>query len=126
MKKVFFFAFALCFGLTIASCSGNKQQNAEEGENVENAEASEDEGVNAEAEAAVVAYEEYCKKYDELMKRDDAGEEIYDDLMALQETSWDISEQLLKTEKLRNADQKARVKAVEEVIDAWQKKKLGI
>ena len=127
MKKLVYFAFALFMGVIIAACSGNKQQNADTEENQEATENVEEENeeVDADAEAAVVAYEEYFVKYDDLMKRSEAGEEIFEELMALQETSSDISVKLISTESKRNADQKARVKAVEEKIDEWQKKILG-
>ena len=115
-------------GLAMMTACGNKAEKAD-AENVEqkSEEVGEEVGeeVDVDAEAAVVAYEEYYVKYDDLMKRSEAGEEIFEELMALQETSYDISEKLITTESKRNANQKARVKAVEEKIDAWQKKVLG-
>ena len=54
-------------------------------------------GVEDETEAAVKAYDEYFVKY----------------------------EALIKTEGKRNDDQKARVKAIEEKLDAYKKKIMG-
>ena len=45
--------------------------------------------------------------------------------MELQVQVLDISDQLLKTESLRNPEQNARVKDIDEKIDAWKKKILG-
>ena len=118
MKKMMYLAFALCLGFTTMACSGGKTQGGDAAEATE-ASASEN---NEDAEAAVKAYEEYFVKYDELMKRSEAGEDILDELLKLQETSGTISEQLIKTEGMRNDDQKARVKAVEEKINAWKNK----
>ena len=127
MKKIYF-ALMFMIGLAMMTACGNKAEKAD-AENVEqkSEEVGEEIGeeVDVDAEAAVVAYEEYYVKYDDLMKRSEAGEEIFEELMALQETSYDISEKLITTESKRNANQKARVKAVEEKIDAWQKKVMG-
>ena len=123
MKKIYF-ALMFMIGLAMMTACGNKAEKAD-AENVEQKSEEVGEEVDVDAEAAVVAYEEYYVKYDDLMKRSEAGEEIFEELMALQETSYDISEKLITTESKRNANQKARVKAVEEKIDAWQKKVLG-
>ena len=121
MKKLLYFAVAMCFGLTIVSCSDSKKQSAEGAEAATEAVS---EG-SEEAEEAVKAYEEYFVKYDALQKRSEAGEDVFDELMKLQEDVWPISEALLKTESQRNADQRARVKDIDEKIEAWKQKILN-
>lgn len=137
MKKILYFTFALFMGFAIAACSDKKDQskdseNKEAAENVEEKtddQTAEDVEKKADfdqaAEDAVVAYEDYFVKYDDLMTRSEAGEDIFDELMALQESVYEISEQLITTESKRNDDQNARVKAVEDKINAW-KQKLGL
>ena len=122
MKRISFFAMAVCFGLVMASCNDSKKQDGEAAaeENVEATAVTADD-----AEVAVKAYEEYFAKYDDLQKRSEAGEDVIDELMELQVQVLDISDQLLKTESLRNPEQNARVKDIDEKIDAWKKKILG-
>lgn len=130
MKKILYFTFALFMGFAIAACSDKKDQskdseNKEAAENVEGEEKADEPAFDQAAEDAVVAYEDYFVKYDDLMTRSEAGEDIFDELMALQESVYEISEQLITTESKRNDDQNARVKAVEDKINAW-KQKLGL
>ena len=122
MKKPLFFALAACFGLFLASCSDSKKQQGGEAaaEVVETTTQASDD-----PEAAVKAYEDYFAKYDDLQKRSEAGEDVIDDIMELQEEVWPITNQLMKTEQLRNDEQNARVKDIDEKIDAWKKKLLG-
>ncbi|MBO4811777.1 MAG: hypothetical protein J5552_09485 [Prevotella sp.] len=122
MKKPLFFALAACFGLFLASCSDSKKQRGGEAaaEVVETTTQEVDD-----PEAAVKAYEDYFAKYDDLQKRSEAGEDVIDDIMELQEEVWPITNQLMKTEQLRNDEQNARVKDIDEKIDAWKKKLLG-
>ena len=120
MKIIVFFALVLCFGLAMASCSHTKKQSVEAA-----AEVVETTTLEADdAEAAVKAYEDYFEKYDNLQRRSEAGEDVLDDIMELQVEVWPITEQLRKTEQLRNDEQNARVKDIDEKIDAWKKKLL--
>ena len=116
MKKFFLGAFALTFSLTIFSCTGNsKPVNDVQGEAVA-------EEIDAEAEAAVVAYEEWLVKYEDIMNRSAKGEDVIDELMVLNlEQGPKISENLIKTEGQRNAEQKARVKIIEDKVDSIKK-----
>ena len=127
MKKICF-ALMCMVGLAMMTACGNKAEKAD-AENVEqkseNVDEEVGEEVDAEAEAAVVAYEEYYVKYDDLMKRSEAGEDILEAILLLNESAYGISEDLIKTESKRNADQNARVKAVEDKIEAWKKKTFG-
>ncbi|MBR6375221.1 MAG: hypothetical protein IKR91_03185 [Alloprevotella sp.] len=80
------------------------------------------EEIDAEAEAAVVAYEEWLVKYEDIMNRSAKGEDVIDELMVLNlEQGPKISENLIKTEGKRNAEQKARVKIVEDKVDSIKK-----
>ncbi|MCR4852856.1 MAG: hypothetical protein K5893_04630 [Prevotella sp.] len=121
MKKILFFIVALFLGLSLASCGDGKSSNPPASADGTEAAAE----VDDEAEAAVKAYEEYFVKYEDLMKRSEAGEDIFDPLMELQESVVPISEALIKTEGKRNDDQKARVKAIEEKLDAYKQKIMG-
>lgn len=54
------------------------------------------------------------------------GEDVSDQILDLQtNTVFEVSEKLMKTEGKRNADQKARVKAVEEKAEAIRNKILN-
>ncbi|MBO7052146.1 MAG: hypothetical protein J6W24_05730 [Prevotella sp.] len=120
MKKIFYFVFALFLGMSLTSCGGSKSNASSDGEGTEaTAE------VDEETENAVKAYEDYLVKYEDLMKRSEAGEDIFDEIMKLQENVVPISEALIKTEFKRNDDQKARVKAVEEKLDEYKQKLMG-
>ena len=121
MKKVLFLAIALFLGLSLTSC-GDSKSNTSSANAVETKATAE---VDEKTEAAVKAYEEYLVKYEELIKKMDAGEDVFDQVMELQETVFPISEALIDTEFKRNDDQKARVKAVETKLDAYKKKLLG-
>lgn len=116
MKKFFLGALALTFSLTIFSCTENsKPVNDVQGEAVA-------EEIDAEAEAAVVAYEEWLVKYEDIMNRSAKGEDVIDELMVLNlEQGPKISENLIKTEGKRNAEQKTRVKIVEDKVDSIKK-----
>jgi hypothetical protein len=120
MKKIIYFAVAMFFGLAMVSCVDGKSGGESGAAGTEAAA-----GVEDETEAAVKAYEEYFVKYEALMKKSEAGEDILDSLMELQEDVLPISEALIKTEGKRNDDQKARVKAIEEKLDAYKKKIMG-
>ena len=120
MNRIFYFVLALLLGMSMTSCGGSKS-NAPS--NAEGTEATAE--VDEETENAVKAYEDYLVKYEDLMKRSEAGEYIFDDLMTLQESVIPISEALIKTEFKRNDEQKARVKAVEQKLDEYKQKLMG-
>lgn len=120
MKRIFYFVLALLLGMSMTSCGGSKSNASSEGEGTEAAAE-----VDEETEAAVKAYEDYLVKYEDLMKRSEAGEDIFDDLMTLQESIYPISKALIMTESKRNDDQKARVKAVEQKLDEYKQKLMG-
>lgn len=99
---------SLCF---VGACSDAKTPKATETE------------VNAEAEEAVKAYEAWFVKYDSLATKTLAGEDVLDALMELQfDEGMKVTEKLLATESLRNEEQKARVKAVEQKADSIKEK----
>lgn len=121
MKRNLIFAIALFFGLSLTSCGDGKSSSSSSN----SADTEDVAEVNDEAEAAVKAYEDYLVKYEDLMKRMDADEDVFDEVMELQETVFPISEALIKTESKRNDDQKARVKAVELKLDGYKQKLMG-
>ncbi|MBR1594812.1 MAG: hypothetical protein IJ659_08605 [Alloprevotella sp.] len=111
MKKVLFLAFGLYFGMMLMSCTDTKKTEG-------GAESAAAEEVDAAAEEAVQAYEAWLVKYDSLATKSLAGENVGSALADLNlNEGMEISEKLLATESKRNADQKARVKAVEEKAD---------
>ena len=117
MKKILSIFALVTFTVFLTSCFGDKKNDAA-------ANQADKEEVNADAEQAVKEYEDWLVKYDDLTARSEKGEDVFDELMALQETVFDISEKLISTERLRNADQKARVKAVEEKAEQIKRERV--
>ncbi|MBR1712849.1 MAG: hypothetical protein IJ722_05560 [Alloprevotella sp.] len=108
MKKVLFLFAALCFGTAVVSCADAKTGGGAAAEEVD-----------AAAEEAVQAYEAWFVKYDSLVTKSQAGEDVLDALLEVQLTEgMAVTEKLLATESKRNADQKARVKAIEAKADS--------
>ena len=81
MKKIHFLAITLFLGLSLTSC-GDSKSNTSSANTVETKATAE---VDEKTEAAVKAYEEYLVKYEELIKKMDAGEDVFDQVMELQE-----------------------------------------
>lgn len=116
MKKVLFLTLGLCFGMMMMSCTDSKKTEG-------GAEAPAAEEVNAEAEEAVQAYEAWFARYDSLTQKTLAGENVLDEMMDCQlNQGMEVTQKLLDTESKRNADQKARVKAIEEKVEAIKAK----
>ena len=123
MKKSLFLIMALSLGMFVVACGGDTKK----GGDVKDApEAAQTEEVDAEAEEAVQAYEAWLVKYDSLYTLSEKGEDVTDQILDLQtNTVFEVSEKLMKTESKRNADQQARVKAVEEKAEAIKQKILN-
>ena len=118
MKKALFLVLALSFGMFVVACG-----DAKKGGDAQQAGAPEATEVDAEAEEAVQAYEAWLVKYDSLYTLSEKGEDVTDQILDLQtNTVFEVSEKLMKTESKRNADQQARVKAVEEKAEAIKQK----
>ena len=116
MKKVLLLTLGLCFGMMMSCTDSKKTEGGAE------APAAAEE-VNAEAEEAVQAYEAWFARYDSLTQKSLAGENVLDELMDCQlNQGMEVTQKLLNTESKRNADQKARVKAIEEKVEAIKAK----
>lgn len=122
MKKVLYFMLAACFGVMIAACGNKKDQPAGETNADNNTEVSAEQ--TEQTEAAIVEYEEYAKKYAALCERYLNDEDVFDEIMDLQESVFDISEKLVNTEAYRTEEQKARVAATDALVNEWKQKML--
>lgn len=122
MKKILSIFALVTFTVFLTSCFGDKK--TDPAANQADKKEVKSEEVNADAEQAVKEYEDWLVKYDDLTARSEKGEDVFDELMALQETVFDISEKLISTERLRNDDQKARVKAVEEKAEQIKRERV--
>lgn len=108
MKKILFLALILSLGIAFTACDNKKNGGTNE---------TLAEEVNPEAEEAVKAYEAWADKQEELADKKEAGEDIFEALMALTDEGFEVSEKLLKLEGKMSADQQARIQACAQRIE---------